>query len=292
MEKTKKKTKASIFTPQKYSWFPSEQYNRELQQALRERQQYFHDKGYDQFVYVDNPDKSYSSDLVEKASYPLNGNEVLQEWIDSEFDELYNQGELMLKGTPDVEVTGIPHLNLFTYPIGGEYFPWTGHSEIIGPGGFHIDMQSNDSNYTLLNNNCAWATYRALKDIFGDQFDPEGLGATVHLPVLVEKLAKSIPGAKIYDDEEETEGYRRISIPIYDMERFNRIKFSTSNGKHYTKGYQKRDWRNVPSLNPDWKTYRQSMKMRMSTPQVVHNAYPTKVEEPQDNTKIKLNYGK
>lgn len=196
--------------------FPTQDaFYKDVEQAKQERKKYVHDKGYDQFVYVDDPDRTYS-DSQENELITSTQNPYVLEQVDSRFNNLYDQGQLKLKETPDVTVYGTPHVHLRVYPIGGRYLP--GHIMASSPtttGFIIVDRRSNSPNYSLLgNHNCASSVSALLKDIFGNDFDPStsagGIWRPIDLPWNVGRLAKQLPGAKSKDNNR----YEEITIPI------------------------------------------------------------------------------
>lgn len=193
------------------------EYYKNVAQAKQERKDYMHNKGYDQFVYIDDPDKTYS-DIQQDELITTYENPYVLEQIDSRFNNMYDSGKLKLKQTPDASIYGTPHIHLRIYPIGGKYLP--GHIMAIVPtsnGTRIIDRKSNSPNYSLLGtHNCASSVYALLKDIFGNDFDPStsagGIWRPIDLPWNVERLAKQIPGSK----SENKKDYREVIIPISD----------------------------------------------------------------------------
>lgn len=230
----------SKYDPKKYKTY--------ITKGKRDRQKYVKDKGYDQFVYVDKPEQSFESAYVNGDYIDWEG---LHNLIDEEFNKQFDDGLLKHKTTPDPTVYGNYHINLYTYPIFGDYYPMTGHSELRGPRGFKVDKTMEDKDYNLLFNNCSDATYKALRDIFGNEFDTttswEAPKRPIITPKLVESLARKIPGAKYYQDN----GYTTVSIPIKSEWLFDRLRYSTGLGYYYENGGSKKDPDKVPCLRKE-----------------------------------------
>lgn len=217
--------------------------------ANKQISEYFHKKGYDQFVYIDKPDVDYTNHwLYEQNIDPTVYQNVLDQ-IDSHFNREYDLGHLKLNNTPNVNVVDFPYLTLYTYRLGSKAYPIS-HSKIKGYG-ITVDKYMDDPNYNIIFNNCAKATYDLLADLYGEEFTKHMNRPVMYLPWNVEAAAMKIPGAKFYKED----GYTKVTIPIKDYTKFKRLKYSTSLGEYYNGYGEIRDWRQVPSLNPDWKQY-------------------------------------
>lgn len=139
------------------------------------------------------------------------------QYIDDTFDTLFNEGYIINQDAPDITVKSSPYVNLYTYPIGGVDYPFTGHSEIqsqpfttdnpVSNYGLYIDRRSDSPNYSLFTDNCATSTRTALNDIFGTNFE-KTMG--MDLPNNVMEDAKTLPGARVYNDN----GVTRVAIPV------------------------------------------------------------------------------
>lgn len=197
----------------------------QLKQKNKSISDYFHNRGYDQFVYVNNPDVSYSDPWLYRQDIEPEYHQNVLDLIDSHFNREYDLGHLMLKNTPHPQVVDFPYLNLYTFRVGDPQYVIS-HSMIKGPG-LTIDKRMDDPNYNILFNNCAKSTYDFLSDMYGEEFTKHMNRPLIYLPWNVELAAKNIPGARFYKED----GHTRIAIPIKDFMKYKRLKYSSTGGK-------------------------------------------------------------
>ena len=208
---------------------------------------HFHNRGYDQFVYIDHPDVSYSDPWLYRHDVEPEYQQNVLDMIDSHFNREYDLGHLKLKDTPHPQVVDFPYLNLYTFRLGDPQYVIS-HSKIKGPG-LTIDKRADDPNYNLWFNNCAKSTYDFLADMYGEEFTKHMNRPVIYFPWNVEQAARNIQGARFYKED----GHTRIAIPIKDFMKYKRLKYSSTGGNYYNGYGEIKDWRRVPSLNPDWR---------------------------------------